>query len=201
MIDRLITVGTMFAATILLGRALAAGRANRRRLARNLISARGAFERVKVLLAGNPVRDPALALPRPAGRLSVEGLLYGLPGTRSAILRGISFRLDAGEVLGIIGPSGAGKSTLARQIIGVLAPSAGAVRLDGADVSTWPRELLGRYLGYLPQDIELFADTVAANISRFRSEDDDSAVIEAAAAGRCARDDPAPAQGLRNPCR
>ena len=178
-IDRLITVGTMFAATILLGRALQpveqiVG------AWRGMISARGAFERVKVLLAGNPVRDPALALPRPAGRLSVEGLLYGLPGSRSAILRGISFRLDAGEVLGIIGPSGAGKSTLARQIIGVLAPSAGAVRLDGADVSTWPRESLGRFLGYLPQDIELFADTVAANISRFRSEDDDSAVIEAA---------------------
>ena len=178
-IDRLITVGAMFAATILLGRALQpveqiVG------AWRGMISARGAFERVKALLAGNPVRDPALALPRPAGRLSVEGLVFGLRNSRSAILRGISFRLDASEVLGIIGPSGAGKSTLARQIVGVLAPSAGTVRLDGADVSTWPRESLGRYLGYLPQDIELFADTVAANIGRFRVEDDDNDVIEAA---------------------
>jgi ATP-binding cassette subfamily C protein/ATP-binding cassette subfamily C protein EexD len=178
-IERLVTVGTMFAATILLGRALQpveqiVG------AWRGMISARGAFERVKALLAANPVRDPALALPRPAGRLSVEGLVFGLRNSRSAILRGISFRLDAGEVLGIIGPSGAGKSTLARQIVGVLAPSAGTVRLDGADVSTWPRESLGRFLGYLPQDIELFADTVAANIGRFRSEDDDSEVIEAA---------------------
>ena len=178
-IERLATVGVMFAASILLGRALQpveqiVG------AWRNMISARGAFQRIKALLASNPVPDPALALPRPAGRLSVEGLVYGIPRSPSPILRGISFRLEAGEILGVIGPSGAGKSTLARQIVGVLAPSAGAVRLDGADVSTWPRESLGRYLGYLPQDIELFADTVAANIGRFRIEDDDNDVIEAA---------------------
>jgi PrtD family type I secretion system ABC transporter len=178
-IERLITIGAMFAATILLGRALqpveqivGSWRA--------MISARGAFARIKMLLAANPVRDPALALPRPAGRLAVEGLVYGIPRAPSPILRSISFRLDAGDVLGVIGPSGAGKSTLARQIVGVLVPSAGAVRLDGADVSTWPRESLGPYLGYLPQDIELFADTVAANIARFRTDDDDNDVIEAA---------------------
>jgi ATP-binding cassette, subfamily C, type I secretion system permease/ATPase len=178
-IERLATVGVMFAASILLGRALQpveqiVG------AWRNMISARGAFQRLKALLASNPVPDPALALPQPAGRLSVEGLVYGIPRAPSPILRGISFRLEAGEILGVIGPSGAGKSTLARQIVGVLAPSAGAVRLDAADVSTWPRESLGRHLGYLPQDIELFADTVAANISRFRVEDDDNDVIEAA---------------------
>jgi PrtD family type I secretion system ABC transporter len=178
-IERLVTVGVMFAASILLGRALQpveqiVG------AWRNMISARGAFQRIKQLLASSPVADPVLALPRPAGRLSVEGLIYGIPRAPSPILRGFSFQLDAGEVLGIIGPSGAGKSTLARQIVGVLAPSAGAVRLDGADVSAWPRESLGRFLGYLPQDIELFADTVAANIGRFRTDDDDDDVIEAA---------------------
>src|SRR5262245_35891386 len=130
-IERLITVGAMFAASILLGRALQpvdqiVGSW------RNMLSARGAFQRLKMLLAANPLRDPTLALPRPAGRLAVEGLVYGLPGSQRPILRGFSFRLNAGEVLGVIGPSGAGKSTLARQIVGVLAPSAGAVRLDGA---------------------------------------------------------------------
>jgi ATP-binding cassette subfamily C protein len=178
-IDRLATVGVMFAASILLGRALqpveqmVSGW-------RNMLSARSAFYRLKALLTTFPVADPSLALPQPAGRLSVENLMYGIPGAPNTILRGVTFKIEAGEVLGVIGPSGAGKSTLARQIIGVLAPSVGAVRLDGADVSTWPREALGRHLGYLPQDIELFADTVAANISRFRPDGEDSAVVEAA---------------------
>ncbi len=177
-IERFATVGAMFAASILLGRALQpveqiVG------YWRNLMSARGAFRRVRELLKANPPCDPALELPRPAGRLSVEGLTYILPGTTRSILRNINFRIEPGDVLGIIGPSGAGKSTLARQIVGVQLPSAGAVRLDGADVAPWPRESLGRHLGYLPQDIELFADTVAANISRFRNEADIK-IIEAA---------------------
>jgi PrtD family type I secretion system ABC transporter len=176
-IDRMITVGAMFAATILLGRALQPVE----QLVgswRGMVSARAAYERIKALLAANPARDPALALPRPQGHLAVEALVYGIPRSPAPILRGVSFRLAPGEVLGVIGPSGAGKSTLARQIVGVLAPTTGAVRLDGADVSAWPRESLGRCLGYLPQDIELFADTVAANIGRFRGED--AEIVEAA---------------------
>src|SRR3954468_9489341 len=172
-IEHVTTVGAMFAASILLGRALQPVEQIVGSW-RNLTSARGAYARVKALLLANPPRDPTLALPRPAGRLSVEGLSYVVPGTNRAILRGLGFRIEPGEILGIIGPSGAGKSTLARHTVGVVAPTSGAVRLDGADVSTWPRESLGRHLGYLPQDIELFADTVAANISRFRIQDDDS---------------------------
>lgn len=178
-IERMVTVGAMFAASILLGRALQPVEQIVGSW-RNMISARGAFERIKKLLAANPPGDPTLALPRPTGQLSVEGLIYGISRTQPPILRGVTFQVSPGEALGIIGPSGAGKSTLARQIVGVLPPTTGAVRLDGADVSTWPRESLGRHIGYLPQDIELFADTVAANISRFRTNEDDQEVIEAA---------------------
>ena len=177
-IERSTTVGAMFAASILLGRALQPVE----QLVgswRNLVAAGAAYKRLQDLLAMVPLRDPNLALPRPTGRLSVEGLSYAPPGSNKSTLRGVTFRIEAGEVLGVIGPSGAGKSTLARQLVGVMGPSVGAVRLDGADVSTWPRDQLGQHLGYLPQDIELFADSVAANISRFQ-QDDDAKVIDAA---------------------
>ncbi|MCV0395635.1 MAG: type I secretion system permease/ATPase [Rhizobiaceae bacterium] len=177
-IERMASAGIMFAGMLLLGRALqpveqVVGNW------RNIVSARAAWRRVRDLLAATPPRAPSLNLPRPRGALSVEGLTYAASGNPKPILRNVSFSLDAGEVVGVIGPSGAGKSTLARQVVGVLSPMTGAVRLDGADVARWPRESLGRYLGYLPQDIELFADTVAANISRFQ-ENADAAVIEAA---------------------
>jgi ATP-binding cassette subfamily C protein len=181
-IERSTTVGTMFAASILLGRALQPVEQTVGSW-RNLTSARTAFQRIKALLIANPLRDPALTLPRPAGRISVEGLSYVVPGTNRPILRGISFKTEAAEIIGVIGPSGAGKSTLARQIVGVLAPSAGAVRLDNADVYSWPRETLGRHIGYLPQDIELFADSVAMNINRFGAGEDMETVQAAQMAG------------------
>jgi ABC-type protease/lipase transport system fused ATPase/permease subunit len=99
------------------------------------------------------------------------------------VLRDISFELEPGETLGVVGPSGAGKSSLARLIVGIQAPSAGVVRLDGANVAAWSRADLGRHLGYLPQEIELFADTVAANIARFEGGDDEKVVAAAMLAG------------------
>ncbi|WP_375764330.1 type I secretion system permease/ATPase [Bradyrhizobium sp. Pha-3] len=177
-IERLTTAGAMFAASILLGRALQPVEQIVGSW-RSLNSARGAFLRVRELLAANPPRQSGLILPRPEGRVLVEGLSFAAPGTSRPILRGVTFQVEPGEVLGIIGPSGAGKSTLARHIVGVQAPSAGAVRLDGSDVSTWIRSSLGQHLGYLPQDIELFADTVAANICRFKDGDDKAIILAA----------------------
>ncbi len=181
-IERLATVGAMFAASILLGRALQPVEQIVGSW-RNLVSARGAFLRVRELLIGNPQRETGLSLPRPDGRLLVEALTFVPPLSNKPILRGVAFGIEPGEVLGIIGPSGAGKSTLARHIVGVLTPSAGAVRLDGSDVSVWARTSLGQHLGYLPQDIELFADSIAANICRFQEGEDREAILAAQMAG------------------
>jgi ATP-binding cassette, subfamily C, bacterial len=181
-IERAMTVGAMFAASILLGRALqpieqivGSWRA--------LISARESYMRVRDLLAANPLRTARIELPRPVGHVSVEGVTYVPPRSNKPILKGVSFRIEPGDVIGVIGPSGAGKSTLVRNIVGVLRPAAGAVRLDGADIATWPRSSLGQHVGYLPQDVELFADTVAANISRFQQVRGDAVVKAAQTAG------------------
>jgi ATP-binding cassette subfamily C protein/ATP-binding cassette subfamily C protein EexD len=181
-IERLTTAGAMFAASILLGRALQPVEQIVGSW-RGLVSARGAFLRVRELLAAHPPHEAGLMLPRPKGQLSVEALSFAAPGTSKPILRGVTFQIEPGEVLGVIGPSGAGKSTLARQLVGVQAPSAGAVRLDGSEVSTWMKSSLGQHLGYLPQDIELFADSVAANISRFEQSRDNEIIRAAQMAG------------------
>jgi PrtD family type I secretion system ABC transporter len=182
-IERQVTSGAMFAASLLLGRALqpveqvVGGW-------RGLLAVRASMRRLNELFVARPVAEAPLTLPRPAGRLEVENLTCFVPGQSTPLLRGVSFALEPGEVLGVIGPSGAGKSTLARHLVGVLAPSAGSVRLDDADVNAWARGTLGRHVGYLPQDIELFADTVSANISRFQTSGDrardDAATLAAA---------------------
>jgi ATP-binding cassette, subfamily C, type I secretion system permease/ATPase len=110
----------------------------------------------------------------------VESLSWTLPNSLRPILRNISFELAPGEALAIVGPSAAGKSSLARLLVGVRRPSAGQVRLDGAEVADWPRAEFGRYVGYLPQDVSLFPGaTIAENICRM-GEPDAEAVIEAA---------------------
>jgi len=181
-IQRDATGGVMFAAMFLLGRALqpvdqaVAGW-------RQLVGARIAYRRLERLLATFPAAPASLALPRPKGRLAAQCAGFALAGMSRPVLRDISFELEAGEALGIIGPSGAGKSTLARLIVGLQSPAAGVIRLDGADVAQLSRADFGRYVGYLPQEIELFADTVAANIARFGQGEDDKVVAAAMLAG------------------
>jgi ATP-binding cassette subfamily C exporter for protease/lipase/ATP-binding cassette subfamily C protein EexD len=123
--------------------------------------------------------EPRVTLPQPEGRVSVENLSYRAPGVDTPILVNIAFSLAAGEALAVIGPSAAGKSTLARLLTGVWPPSTGAVRLDGADVAYWPRQDLGPWVGYVPQDVELFDGSVADNIARL-GEVDSEAVVAAA---------------------
>ena len=160
-----LTAGGMIASSILLGRALAPVDQAINSW-KSAVGARAAYQRIKQVLATAPASDAAMALPAPEGALAVDNLTYAHPGATEPILRGLSFRLAPGESLGIIGPTASGKTTLARLLVGNLRPTAGHARLDGADVWQWDSEDLGRYLGYLPQDVELFGASVRENIAR-----------------------------------
>jgi ABC-type protease/lipase transport system fused ATPase/permease subunit len=138
---------------------------------------------IRDLIAAPLPHQVRLPLPVPTGHLSVENALFVVPGQDKAILRGIAFALEPGEMLGVMGHVAAGKTTLARLLLGVLKPTSGKVRLDGADLSQWPRERLGRHIGYLPQAVELFAGTVAENIARMASPDVDKILEAARSAG------------------
>ncbi|VVM57871.1 type I secretion system permease/ATPase [Pseudomonas fluorescens] len=138
-----------------------------------------AYRRLDDLLQAFPPSDEAMALPAPKGQITFEQVSAGPPGQRAATLHLVNFSLGAGEVLGVLGASGSGKSTLARVLLGVWPTLGGTVRLDGADIHRWNRDDLGPYIGYLPQDIELFGGSIAENIARFR-EADPQKVVEAA---------------------
>jgi PrtD family type I secretion system ABC transporter len=181
-IDQHVTGGVMIATTVLLGRALAPVESLVSGW-RSLVEARAAWRRLQRLLDEAPARAAPTELPVPAGRVEFERAVFGVAGASRPILRGLTFSVEPGEALGIVGPSASGKSTLARLAIGVWRPSSGAVRLDGADVSSWPRGQLGPHVGYLPQDVQLFPGTVAENIARL-SRHDDAKVIRAAQRAR-----------------
>ena len=181
-LDQTITAGVMVAASIIMGRALAPIEASIAHW-RGFVSARQSQKRIEDLLALMPSAQEKVHLPPPDGRLSVNQVGLRIPGNDELVLHGVSFDLDPGEVLGLIGPSGAGKSSLARLIVGAMQPTIGSVRLDGADISEWPDEQVGQYIGYLPQDVELLGGTVAQNISRFGELDSEGVVDAAKAAG------------------
>jgi PrtD family type I secretion system ABC transporter len=181
-LDLQATGGIMIAASIIGARALApieAGVATYK----SYIAARLAWIRLDEILNTAPRRDEGMALPAPKGRLSAQRAGFVHPQTRRTILANISFELLPGESVGVIGPSASGKSTLARLLIGAWPCAAGNVRLDNADIYSWPRTELSRYVGYLPQDVELFSGTVRENIARMNAGDPEAVVTAARRAG------------------
>jgi ABC-type protease/lipase transport system fused ATPase/permease subunit len=146
---------------------------------RALLSARASYGRIRDALARAGMPREVMELPPPRGRIAVENVIHALGPERRPVIKGISFELVPGDSLGIVGPAASGKSTLARLMLGVWAPTSGKVRLDGADVAQWPRESLGRHVGYLPQEVELFPGTVAENIARMESPDAEEVVAAA----------------------
>ncbi|MFG1296511.1 type I secretion system permease/ATPase [Xanthobacter variabilis] len=169
--------GAMIACSILLGRALAPVELAMSTW-RNFTVARVAYHRLKSRLQVAPHERRRLALPTPTGIISANAVTYTPPGGRP-VLHQVSFQAKPGEAIAIIGPSASGKSTLCRLLVGVARPSSGEVRLDGSDLAHWDPEQLGRHLGYLPQDTELFPGTVRENIARMKGGDEHT-VIEAA---------------------
>ena len=143
-------------------------------------AARQGWKRLRQLLAAYPEPAEPLALEKPTRELLVEGVTLAPPGSARAVVTNMSFRIKAGSALGVIGPSASGKSSLARALVGIWTAQRGAVRLDGAALSQWSQESLGANVGYLPQDVELFAGTIASNISRFEANPDPGAVMRAA---------------------
>lgn len=177
-----ITPGMMIAGSILLGRAIAPVQLLISTW-KQIGSARSAYERLSKLFEQNPAREAGMPLPKPRGVIAVESATAIPPNSKIPVIKSLSFALDAGEVLGVIGPSGSGKSTLARLLVGVWPAVSGKVRLDGADVYLWNKDELGPYIGYLPQDIELFAGTVSENIARFGEINADKVILAAQRAG------------------
>lgn len=173
-----VSAGMMIAGSIIMGRALAP---------LDLIigswkgfsSARTSYHRLDGLLENFPKDKEYMKLPAPEGEILLEGVVVIPPNAQQPSIRGISMKINKGDVVGIVGPSAAGKSSLARVILGLWPLAAGKARLDKADIYQWDKVDLGQYIGYLPQDIELFEGTISQNISRF-SEVDSAKVVEAA---------------------
>lgn len=181
-IEQQMAAGAMFAATLMLGRAIAPVEQAVQHW-KGFVTAREAWRRIGALLDAVPEATRPMPLPAPSGAVSIEGLAVVPPGADRATLSGVSLTIAAGEVIGIVGPSASGKSTLLRALVGVWQPARGAVRLDGASLDGYEADALGRSLGYLPQDVELFAGTVAENIARFGAVDTEAVVSAARAAG------------------
>ena len=181
-LDQQISPGMMIAGSLLLGRALGpidmlVG------TWKGFSLARAQYARLQELLEHIPPNTKSMSLPAPLGKVEVENVTVAPPGSKNLVVRGVSFELAPGEALGMVGPSASGKSTLARALLGIWPCYGGKVRLDDADIASWNREELGPFIGYLPQDIELFDGTIADNIARFKNADSEDIVAAARLAG------------------
>ncbi|MEY4768758.1 MAG: hypothetical protein RL637_1397 [Pseudomonadota bacterium] len=173
-----ISPGLMIAGSILLGRALAPIDLMIASW-KGFIAARGQYQRLNDLLLQIPADKERMLLPNPEGKIQLEAATVVPPGSKTPVLKNIGLTIEKGDIVGVIGPSGSGKSSLARALLGVWPTASGNIRLDGAEISQWDRDKLGDFVGYLPQDIELFDGTISENISRFGEVDPEKVVAAA----------------------
>lgn len=150
---------------------------------KTIVVAKVQYDRLNKALEELSAEPERMMLPPPKGQIQVENLMVAPPGAKAPVLRNINFTVPAGSIVGIVGPSAAGKSTLARALMGIWPRQHGVVRLDGADISTWDKQELGPYVGYLPQDIELFEGSISDNIARFEVADPEKVMQAAQLAG------------------
>ena len=181
-IEKEISPGAMIAGSMLLGRALAPldlliG------TWKGFVGARDSYDRLEKLLKAAPLKAAPMPLPPPTGLIEMDNVAIVPPGTQRPIIAGVSLKIEAGHHVAIIGPSAAGKSTLIRAMLGLYKPFQGSVRIDGADITQWDRSNLGRYIGYLPQDVELLDGSISENIARFGLVDPELVVEAAQRAG------------------
>ena len=181
-IDGAVSAGAIFAANILMGRALAPV-AQSVSVWQSFVNTRFAWGRLTRVLELAPEEPQRMPLPPPQGNIVASNIIVVPPGGNVEVLRGINLEIPAGEAIGIVGPSASGKSTLIRTLIGVWQPVRGVIRLDGADITQYDRVELGRHIGYLPQDVELFDGTVAENVARLGKVNPDDVVEAARMAG------------------
>lgn len=177
-----VTPGMMIAGSIIMGRALAPIDLMTSTW-KQFTSARISYNRLGELLAEFPEKEAPTALPAPKGFIDLEGIVVVPPGSQIPSLRGVTMSIKAGDTVGVIGPSAAGKSSLARAMLGVWPCYSGKVRFDGAEISHYDRGELGSYIGYLPQDVELFDGTISENIARYEDPKPEMVVEAAQVAG------------------
>lgn len=178
-IQQEITPGVMIAASIITARAVAPVEQAVGQW-RPFLSARQAYDRLKALLAITTPQKQTMPIPAPTSSLDVTNLAVAAPGGQALLVKSAQFSVVAGEALGIIGPSGSGKTTLAKAMVGIWPPAKGSVRLDGAELTQWVPDTLGKSLGYLPQEVRLFEGSIAQNIARFDEHGSAEDIIAAA---------------------